>query len=391
MIQPRGTSRGTHDDAERNGASPPSPPESTRKTPPAGNAGRWAVAALAGAALALALFLTWQTAGQQALPPGCGEGSGCGEVLSSAYGKLLGLPVSAFAAAAYATLLVAWFSTARGAAWIIAATSAAILAAAGWFVWLQLFELNAVCVYCMIDHGVGAAASLGALASLAKRGLTLPQSGLAAGAGVAAAAAMAGVQLLTPAPIAQEGVAVDGDQAHHVTIGADDATHRLQLLFDYACPHCREAHEMMFAAVEARPDLAVALVPIAIHPACNDAFDSVSDRFHESCELATLALAVQAVNPDAFVAFDRWLYDWDAFQPRPLDEARAKAEALVDTARLDEAIASGAAAQHLRANIDLFKQSQASRVPVLLIAGRQPIVGRIGSFDQVADLLDGAE
>ncbi|MEM6551095.1 MAG: vitamin K epoxide reductase family protein [Planctomycetota bacterium] len=362
---------------------------------PIGSAWTWSVAGLGAAALAIALFLTWQTAGQSALPPGCGEGSGCGEVLTSEYSKLLGLPVSGFAALAYGVLLVAWFSLAkgagRGAGVVLAATCTAIIGSAGWFVWLQLFELNAVCVYCMVDHGLGIAASLGALASLGRRGLAMPTLGLAGAVGGAGVAAMVAIQVLSPAPLAQEGVVVDGDRAQGFAIGNLEAPHRLHLLFDYACPHCRDAHEMMFAAVEERSDISVSLLPIAIHPSCNDAFEQVTERFDESCELATLALAVLLVEPSAFVAFDRWLYDWDGFQPKTLAEARVKAEELVDASRLAEVLASGAPALQLEANIKFFKELQVTRVPVLVVLGQQPIVGRLESFDEVAAMLDGSE
>ena len=56
-------------------------------------------------AAGLALFLASLSFSQAGLPPGCGDGSGCADVLTSRWSTVLGLPVSLPAAVVYLAML----------------------------------------------------------------------------------------------------------------------------------------------------------------------------------------------------------------------------------------------------------------------------------------------
>ena len=63
-----------------------------------GIASRVAVIALSVIGFVIAVYLLWTSMAQAGQPIGCGEGSGCAEVLNSKWSQLFGIPVSALAA-----------------------------------------------------------------------------------------------------------------------------------------------------------------------------------------------------------------------------------------------------------------------------------------------------
>ena len=68
----------------------------------------WALRILAFAGLAISVYLlTLKLTGKITYLVGCGEGSGCANVLGSRWSQFFYIPVSAFAAVMYAALLVA--------------------------------------------------------------------------------------------------------------------------------------------------------------------------------------------------------------------------------------------------------------------------------------------
>jgi len=119
---------------------------------------------LAAAAAAYLAMVSWQARGT---PWGCGGDSGCADVLRSRWSSLFGIPIGAFAAAAY--LLLAGLLTRLNRQnpahrhSFLRALAAAILVADLGFIAIQLFVLRAICPWCMASHAFGIAASLGAL------------------------------------------------------------------------------------------------------------------------------------------------------------------------------------------------------------------------------------
>jgi uncharacterized membrane protein len=122
------------------------------------------VVALAG--LVVAGYLTWVHFDDGALV--CVAGGGCETVQESEYAEIVGIPVAALGMIAYAVVLglVAWDSPG-------AKLGAAMLAFVGlafsmYLLALQLFVIDAVCVWCLANDVVIAPA-LGALTALRLR------------------------------------------------------------------------------------------------------------------------------------------------------------------------------------------------------------------------------
>ena len=113
-------------------------------------------------AMAVSSHLAWVSL-RGGIVFGCGPDSACDRVLHSRWAYWFGVPVSLFALAAYAVILVSTFSLRPGVpvarqrqAWNWLLTCAwAVGGAALWFVGLQFLSVHAVCPYCMVAHGAG--------------------------------------------------------------------------------------------------------------------------------------------------------------------------------------------------------------------------------------------
>ena len=85
----------------------------------------------------------------------CPITGGCSDVLTSSYSQIMGFPVSAYGFIFYlAVLLLAFLYLDSRKRWIEAAML--LLGLAGflftlWFVYLQIFVIEAICFYCMVS------------------------------------------------------------------------------------------------------------------------------------------------------------------------------------------------------------------------------------------------
>ncbi len=109
-----------------------------------------AIVALAG--LVVAGYLTWVHFDDAALV--CVAGGGCETVQESDYAEIAGIPVAALGLAAYAIVLglIAWDAPS-------ARLGAAMLAVVGllfsmYLLVLQLFVIDAVCIWCLTNDAV---------------------------------------------------------------------------------------------------------------------------------------------------------------------------------------------------------------------------------------------
>jgi len=127
---------------------------------------RWVAQLLLIGATVVAIYLANVSISGRALP-GCGPEGRCHETLSSEWGYWLNIPVSLPASATYLVLLALTFAlrrkqqpVARGRLWLgVLALSSFILAAAVWFVGLQLFVIERWCKLCVVTHLMGAGAA----------------------------------------------------------------------------------------------------------------------------------------------------------------------------------------------------------------------------------------
>lgn len=113
---------------------------------------RIAVGVIALAGVAVAGYLTWVHYDEAALV--CVAGGGCETVQQSSYAELAGIPVALLGLLSYGTIvgLVAWDSpTARLGAATIAFVGFAF---SMYLLVLQVFVIDAVCIWCMANDVV---------------------------------------------------------------------------------------------------------------------------------------------------------------------------------------------------------------------------------------------
>ena len=120
--------------------------------------GRWRLAAgLAAAALGLCAYLTAAALTGDGRPAGCGPTAGCGAVLTSAWSRVVGVPVVLPAAVLYAAVLAHLLVYRRTGGLAPAVAAGTMLGAAGWFTAVQTVHLGAGCRYCLAAHALAVA------------------------------------------------------------------------------------------------------------------------------------------------------------------------------------------------------------------------------------------
>jgi len=113
---------------------------------------RAAVAVVATAGLAVAGYLTWVHYDENVLI--CTGGGGCETVQRSEYAELAGIPVALLGLIAYGAVLLLTAWDAPVARTVVAAIALGALAFAAYLVILQLFVIDATCVWCVINDAV---------------------------------------------------------------------------------------------------------------------------------------------------------------------------------------------------------------------------------------------
>ncbi len=353
-------------------------------------------------ALAISAYLCVVTLAGTSGPVGCGAGSGCDAVLSSRWATLLGVPVSALAIPVYLAGLVGVTLGAhrREGATLLAASAATVAAAACWFMFVQLVLLKAICPWCTGAHAAGllfAAAAAGLLvATRAPTARLWP----GASAGLAMVALAATLQAITAPSHPGARLATIADKGPFAALFADDrfphlgdeaATHRIAVLFDYSCPHCRALHGALVQAMRDHPgSVHATLVPTPLNPACNPHLSSpLGDRFTDACALADAAMRVWITDPSAFTAFDEWLFAQE--MPRPGAAAAAHAASLIGPDEYEGA--AGEASDRLTFATQAYGHLltlEIDRLPVIIVENGDAVEGRVNSSEELLELLQQA-
>ncbi|QEG22474.1 vitamin K epoxide reductase family protein [Mariniblastus fucicola] len=367
-------------------------------------------------ALGVAVYLYSTSLAESGRPLGCGENSGCAEVLTSRWSQVFGIPVSIPAALVYGGVLatLAGFSFAsvsqRSALWLAVTTLGIVLImSAAWFVGLQVFHLEAICPWCMTEHGLGCAVGVLLLGSAIKnvgtKKIALPTmlaSIMLVGlVGAQYFGEFSGPEAERMAAGENDSIEGEGDLRKIVlldgkfqvtpskvpVIGDPNSENVIVVLADYCCPHCRATHNYLLSGMEKYPDqFAVVMLPMPLNSDCNPHWGETKKRFLDSCKLARLALGVWKVEPEKFLEFDKWLFETKT--PRPIAEATAKAKQMVDAANLESVLASDISIDELiEKNVNAYADSGAERIPVLLSPGFSSIVGRPGSEEELHEIL----
>jgi uncharacterized membrane protein len=365
--------------------------------------------ALAGAGVAI--YLLWLWVVHRGLPAGCGQGSGCAEVLNSRWSQVAGFPVSGLALVVYLGILIAadGLIRAKTASRYRTASNwsvffATILAGAAiWFVGLQFLVIKALCPWCLGEHGLGLLVAIIVFASVRKFAIAAPLLGVVAVVLLASAQSLieyrppavqrigAGKNFDTgPGPDRWLSV-LDGQLSvspHELPVlGSGDAPNLVVVLFDYCCPHCRATHGYLLNALASHKDeLGIVLLPTPLNTKCNPYWEETEPRFEHACELARLALGVWRVDRTAFVQFDAWLFEPET--PREPAEARRQAEKLVPAAALEAALKDPWIDRQIERNVAAYHNSKAARIPVILSPGMNAIVGEPASGEELLHLLE---
>ena len=375
-------------------------------------------------------------------PWGCGAGSGCADVLRSRWSNVAGIPAGLFAALAYLALAgLTWRSARKPGGWRtkgIVIVASLVMSTAIYFILLQVAVIQVLCGWCLFDHALGLLAALTAFIVARRQTPRLtpavmkksrlddplaeydaPQSEPLSQPRGRRASALPG--LLTGVAISMgfvitqhftgrtpdiariesgpeaEGEGGDlkltlknGEAAIRLSsspvLGSPQASRRLVLMYDYCCPHCREAHAVIRRLQPlAKNDWQVVFVPAPLNRDCNSAIEETEERFRDACELARLSLAVWKLRPDDWPAFDDWLFEPEL--PRPLAEAKVHAAALYGELEVAESLLDPAINQAIQSNVAAWIASGSQVLPVILSPGVSGIAGRTESEDELKSVL----
>jgi uncharacterized membrane protein len=372
-------------------------------------------------ALGLSSYLLWASLAHEHLP-GCGLESGCGAVTSSRWSHLFQIPVSLPAVLLYAGVLWATLQV-NGASrqtdrrlveGLLAASGAALVTAAAWFIALQLFVIGSICPFCMAAHACGISVGVILLWRAWNRSprhdsrATRPApKGRLALAGLASVALFAVAQVIerpktfsvtsspqltvrkAPRKLQLDGGALQLDLSNVPLHGSPDAACVIVHLFDYSCSHCRALHPILVEACRTMSNqVAVASLPVPMATNCNPLLKRVIPAHINACAYAYCGLAVWRANPAKLSAFDDWIFA-PQLPPAP-DAAKAEGMRLVGTNELNQALEDPWVREQIDFDIGLYKANylryRKDSLPELVI-GTNLVAGTISSVDDLYKLL----
>jgi len=349
------------------------------------------------ASLSLYLLVTSLESGHVA---GCGPASECEDVLNSDWAYFLGLPVSAPGFVSYGSIFVATFWATpptprrlRRRAWMFLAFAASVVvAAAAWFLTLQLLVLGHVCAFCLGAHAAG---TLSAALVFRATGNPLRRPPVRNAALVAVATLVGGQWILKPKtpevttvpaslPVAGRQMEIlDGryelDLDEVPIIGRSDAPSVIISLFDYTCRHCRRMHQLLLDAEKAhRDELAIVNLPMPLDASCNRLVTRTAEEHTGACQYARLGLAVWHADRKVMSRFNRWIFDPPV--PTGLDSAIGFATELVGAEALRRALDDRWVREQLEQDIAIYEtisQHTGTGVMPQLVIGNQLVMGEL--------------
>ena len=371
----------------------------------------WLIRVLSLIALILAAYLAWTSLNKQATLAGCGEGSGCEEVLQTKFSSWFGLPVSFGALIAYGGIFVLTFliKPEQTKGWIALVFLSALASLSGlWFVSLQIFLIHAYCKYCTAIHICGLIIAFFVLKNLplkkeeklekSKKKKTAPPSGIPASkfmlAGVLAAMGVVVLafgqmksgtsgqtklpngpgEIGTSFPVKTVRMAkglLPVNVGEYPTLGSIDAKYFVAHLFDYTCPACRKLHPDLVAAQQPnQQNVALTLIPMPLDAECNPGVQQTAFTHLNACTYARIGLAVWRSKPEAYLSYDHFMFSGE--YPPGADQAMAFASQLIGQDMLTRALADPHLDVMLRAGISMFYSNALERkvLPILMTPDR---------------------
>ena len=175
------------------------------------------------------------------------------------------------------------------------------------------------------------------------------------------------------------------DVAQWPLSGSVDAKHVFVEMLDYNCPNCRKTHKAVSGAKQIlNGDVSVMVLPIPLNTACNRAVTTTHEKFVESCDIAKLAIAVWRVDQVKFREFHEAMFADE--QPPTYAQATVIAKSIVDSAKLEDELASGIPGKFVSSMVQLYEKSGKGTVPKLMFPGTS-IVGEFTSAEALADVI----
>lgn len=369
---------------------------------------RWIVAILLLVAFSLSLWLTIQKlTGQINSLAGCGQGSGCANVLGSKWSMVFGvIPVSIFSCLLYVTVFVSLWMAGAKLRWFRMLASWMFIGAAVWFTALQLFVIHTICPYCMTMHGLGVLIGWLILYSELKIRAVISMGITSLAVAIFLVAGLAAIQHFGPEPethrvddvtvgapkdggaatdsihTAGEGRVVtflEGRKSYRVDalphLGPANAEHVIVKYYDYTCEACRDVHADLKKIMAKYPGkLAVIVLPVPLNKQCNPHLPVGVKNHQNACEFAKLSLAVWRADRSKFKEFHQWLFEYHQL---PYEAAEAMAYSLVGTEKM-EAVDSSWVEAVLKENVADYKLfvRDATVMPKVLLGGAKMMQGK---------------
>lgn len=377
---------------------------------------RIAIACLSSLALILSVMLSWHFLKGGAMI-GCDGGSPCQQVLNSKWSVIAGvLPISGLAAGIYLALLFAVFFSVPGEdlqvrklAWrSMIVLSGAIIGSALWFTILQKWFIGSFCPYCMTTHITGVILSLMIIVRATREpDFESPQKKLflksrhiafLALAGLTLSVMLAIMQVIsTPESAFDEGesqnMLPELDYENVPLVGFSYAPYKINVLFDFQCPHCQELHFMLEDVIKKyEGKVAFALCPAPLDSDCNPYVSGTNEAFRNSCELARIALAIWIADPSSFRQFGEWMFTYetgDRWNPRSPEAATAKAIEIVGAESFSKAFKDPWIEMYISKSIQMYGQTiQNGRGGIpKMISGSRWVIPQASNADELIKIL----
>lgn len=183
------------------------------------------------------------------------------------------------------------------------------------------------------------------------------------------------------------------DAYEHAVLGSPEAPHLVVEMMDYACPHCREFHEILNEAID-RFDgrVGVVILPVPGENLCNKYIKKSRPKSVGACFAAKLSIAVSRLEPAKFERFHAWMLEAEKIPSRTA--ALIRAQRFVDSRELSAELRDpeGQIAAQIGQYVELAGalQKQGRFGLPSQILGDKVVVGPPDSLETLCELWSGA-
>ena len=354
--------------------------------------------ALALAAGVVSGYLLWTAGIGGELPLGCGGEGGCGEVLGSRWSRWCGIPTSGLGTLAYLVfsggILVFLLRPAsrralQPAFLILSGTGLLVI---GWFIGIQVFVLQAFCIYCMAAHLLGGLSYLAMILAARKAGVGARTWTRTMVTALFAAVVFAVLHVgFLPDAVVVEAAAEAAPEGEAVQLGATptrrsvsllkgriqfvidevpllgsaDATHVVLEIFDYTCNHCRDLHKVLHHLMDTYPsEFAVVVFPFPLSRRCNPVVKGYNPIHRDACEYAKYSLGIFVADPAKFLEYHDYLMTGK--QAPAIETALETATLAIGEAEFQRALADPRIPELLGDGRKLMRMMGRTAVPLLV-------------------------